>query len=86
MKSKKEVQKTIVKASPEDPPTEEEFLLILRLIAPGTNMRTALNSSLKLGKGALIAVENENLSQVLDGGFRINARFTPQRFTESSTI
>ncbi|MFQ5531772.1 MAG: DNA integrity scanning diadenylate cyclase DisA, partial [Candidatus Nanoarchaeia archaeon] len=33
-------------------------------------------------KGALIAVQNEGLFPLMDGGFRINSRFTPQRLIE----
>jgi diadenylate cyclase len=77
-----EIQDTILKREGNSSTTEEEFLNILRSIAPGTNLRTALDSALKVGKGALIAVENDLLNSLLDGGFRINARFTPQRLTE----
>lgn len=52
------------------------------MVAPGTNFRTALDGSLKTGKGALIVIENDNLSPLLDGGFRVNCRFTPQRLIE----
>ncbi len=84
MELKKEVQQTIVKQPPlnNGKVTQEEFSNILRLIAPGTNLRAALNGSLKTGKGALIAIENDYLTKLIDGGFRINARFTPQRLIE----
>ena len=80
MNKKKDFQQTIlgsqnanVKAS------EEEFFSVLKSIAPGTNIRSALEGILKAGKGAIIAVENDVLPQLVDGGFRINSRFTPQR-------
>ena len=82
MDLKKEIQDTIVKKENNRETTEEEFSNILRSIAPGTHMRTALDSALKVGKGALIAVENESLNNLIEGGFRINARFTPQRLVE----
>ena len=61
---------------------EEEFFSVLKMIAPGTSFRTALDGALKTGRGALIVVENEWLLPMLDGGFRVNCRFTPQRLIE----
>ena len=82
MTDKKEIQATISNEEIDEEMTEDEFWNILRLVAPGTNLRTALNGSLKAGKGALIAIENDKLLPLIDGGFRINARFTPQRLIE----
>ena len=83
MLEKKEVQETIVQTSAEhNESTEEEWLGILKIVAPGTNLRAGLDGALKTGKGALIVIENERLQSILDGGFRINARFTPQRLIE----
>lgn len=80
---KKEIQKTIIPIRPTNgKSTEEEFLLVLRMVSPGIGFRTALESILKMGKGAIIAIENNNLLPLLDGGFRINCRFTPQRLVE----
>lgn len=79
----KEVQKNIIeKPIKESEVREEEFLSVLKLIVPGTNFRTALDGALKLRKGALVVVENENTSSIFDGGFRINAKFTPQKLME----
>jgi diadenylate cyclase len=81
MAAKPEVQKNIVEKN-NDKATEEEFFAILRSVAPGTNFRSALDGSLKAGKGALIVVENEKTQTLFDGGFRINTKFTPQRLIE----
>ncbi len=35
-----------------------------------------------MGKGALIVVENPEVLSMIDGGFRVNCRFTPQRLME----
>lgn len=87
MKDKKEIQDTIVKQNGmTNVMREEELLGILRMIAPGTNLRSALDGALKTGKGALIAIENDLLLPILDRGFRINARFTPQRMIELSKM
>jgi len=82
-----EVQKNIVeKISSKDFPkeivSEQEFFNILKFVSPGTNFRSALNGALQSKRGALIVVENENTTGILDGGFRIGARFTPQRLIE----
>ena len=78
---KKEIQETNTPVSNEKA-TEEEFFAVLKMVAPGTNLRTALDGALKTGKGALIVVENEQLTPLIDGGFKINCRFTPQKLVE----
>ncbi|MBI3334331.1 DNA integrity scanning protein DisA [Candidatus Pacearchaeota archaeon] len=78
----KEIQRTIIPIQAQNKVSEEEFLSVLRMAAPGTSLRTALDGALKAGKGALIVVENENLLPIMDGGFRVNCRFTPQRVIE----
>lgn len=82
--SKKEVQGTIipVQQNGNGKVNEDEFFSILKMVAPGTNLRASLDGILKIGKGALIAVENNALAPILDGGFRVNCRFTPQRLME----
>jgi len=83
MEEKKEVQVTItLQKIPNEKASEEEILNVIKMVAPGTNLRTALDGALKSGKGALIVVENEKLLPLLDGGFRVNCRFTPQRLVE----
>jgi diadenylate cyclase len=84
MEDKKEVQGTIgpvnnnvfIKA------TDDEFYSLLRIASPGTNFRAGLDGALRIGKGALIVVENEKVLPMLDGGFRVNCKFTPQKLTE----
>jgi len=81
--AKKDVQQKILDKSPlKERASEEEFYGVLRTIAPGTNIRTALNGIKRAGMGALIVVETEWLNEMVDGGFRVNARFTPQRLIE----
>ncbi len=82
--SKKEVQDTIlpVPIQQNGKASEEEIFTLLKMIAPGTHLRTALEGALKTNHGALIMVENDEAHEVIDGGFRVNCRFTPQRFVE----
>ncbi len=83
--NKKDIQDQLIKPTHEKV-SQEEFLSILKLIAPGTNFRIALDGALKTGKGALIVIENESLSPILEGGFRINSKFTPQKLIELSKM
>ncbi|MEK6844823.1 MAG: DNA integrity scanning diadenylate cyclase DisA [Nanoarchaeota archaeon] len=62
--------------------SEQEFFNVLKFVSPGTHFRSALEGALQSKRGALIVVENENTSEIIDGGFRIGARFTPQRVVE----
>ena len=85
MDKKTEVQDKIIK---EDNliVTEEEFANMIKMFAPGTNLRSGLDGILKAKKGALILIENENTHSIIDGGFRINTRFTPQKLVELSKM
>jgi len=84
LEAKKEIQEKIIPIEKNNngKVTEEEFFSTLKMIAPGTNLRTALEAALKGGKGALIVVDNDELLPLIDGGFRVNCRFTPQRVAE----
>ncbi|MFH1311329.1 MAG: DNA integrity scanning diadenylate cyclase DisA [Nanoarchaeota archaeon] len=55
---------------------------VLKFVSPGTAIRTALDDILHAGLGALIVFEKEGLSSIIDGGFRINCRFSPQKLVE----
>lgn len=55
---------------------------VLKLISPGTSLRTAIEGVKNAKTGGLIVVYNDNLSNLFEGGFKINAKFTPQRIIE----
>lgn len=61
---------------------EKKLLDILKILSPGTSIRTALDDILRARMGALIAVEKEGLLNIVEGGFKINCKFTPQKFVE----
>jgi diadenylate cyclase len=61
---------------------KEEFIGILKIFSPGTAMRTALDDILRARMGALIAVQEEGLSSIVDGGFKVNCKFSAQRLVE----
>lgn len=79
---KKEIQGTIIPIQTDQRASEEEFFSALKTISPGTNFRTAIDGAQRTGKGALIVIENENVLPLIDGGFRINTKFTPQKLIE----
>jgi len=66
--------------------TKEEISQVLRTVSPGTNFRSALDGVVHAKKGAIVVVEVEGISQILDGGFKINSKFTPQKIVELSKM
>ena len=83
--SKKE---EIVKISPKKIKAEREkdFVDILRMFAPGTSIRAALNDLLRARMGALIVIDNGHLEKIIEKGFRVNAKFSPQKLVELSKM
>ncbi len=62
---------------------EDEIIEILKLIAPGTEIRQGLENILKSKTGALIVVgDSEEILNIVDGGFSINVDYTPSRLYE----
>ncbi|HUW43936.1 MAG TPA: DNA integrity scanning diadenylate cyclase DisA [Bacillota bacterium] len=61
---------------------EKKLLDVLKIISPGTAIRTALDDILRARMGALIVVEKEGILSIVEGGFKINCRFTPQKLVE----
>jgi len=82
----RDIQKKLIENNKRDIVTEEEFYSILKLVSPGTTLRKALEGILSSGKGALIVVENEYLPPLIDGGFRINCKFSYQKLIELSKM
>ena len=55
---------------------------VLKVFSPGTAIRTALDDILRARMGALIVVDKEGLFGIVEGGFRVNCRFSAQRLVE----
>ena len=56
---------------------------ILKLIAPGTDIRQGLENILKAKTGALIVVgDTQNVLDIVDGGFSLNIDYSPSRLYE----
>jgi diadenylate cyclase len=77
---KKEVQARLIENRKEE--KKEDITDILKLISPGTSLRTAIEGVQKAKTGGLIVVYNDFVQNMFEGGFKINARFTPQRIIE----
>lgn len=62
---------------------DDEIIEILKLIAPGTEIRQGLENILKSKTGALIVVgDSEEILNIVDGGFSLNVDYTPSRLYE----
>ncbi len=77
---KKEIQARLVEGKKEI--KREELTDILKIIAPGTLLRTGIEGVKKARTGGLIVAHNDFVEDLFEGGFKINSRFTPQRLTE----
>ncbi len=61
---------------------EKIFLEFLKKISPGTHLRTVIEDIIRSGRGALIVLDTPKLTEITEGGFRVNCRFTPHRLFE----
>ncbi len=66
--------------------TEKDFLELLKIISPGTSIRSALDDLLNARMGALFVFENESVKNVMERGFKINSKFSPQKLVELSKM
>ncbi|MEK6873546.1 MAG: DNA integrity scanning diadenylate cyclase DisA [Nanoarchaeota archaeon] len=58
----------------------------LNNIAPGTPLRRAIDYIVNSELGSLIVVMNDKVGEIMEGGFKVNIRFTPQRLFELSKM
>ena len=84
VEEKKEIQSRLVE--PKKETKKEELTDILKLISPGTSLRTAIEGIQKAKVGGLIIAYNDFVENIFEGGFKINARTTPQRLIELSKM
>ncbi|MEA3414190.1 MAG: DNA integrity scanning diadenylate cyclase DisA [Nanoarchaeota archaeon] len=66
----------------EEAKLEKDFVDVLKMVAPGTSLRIALNDLLRAKMGALIVFDNGKLSSIVEGGFKINVKFSSQKLVE----
>lgn len=61
----------------------KEFLATLSMLAPGTALRSGLENVLRAKTGGLIILgDSEEVCQIITGGFKINAAFSPSNLYE----
>ncbi|MDP1729497.1 MAG: DNA integrity scanning diadenylate cyclase DisA [archaeon] len=72
----------IVPFSEELNPKKPSFLDVLGRLSPGKSLRTALDDILEGETGGLIVMDCPELRNIMEGGFRINCKFTPQKLAE----
>jgi len=59
---------------------------ILKLVSPGTILRTAIDDILRAGMGALIVVDSDKIKKISEGGFKVDCELTSQRIVELSKM
>ena len=62
---------------------EDIFMEMLKIVAPGTDLRLGLENILKTKTGALIVVgDTKEVLDIVDGGFFINEEYSPSKLYE----
>ena len=62
---------------------DEAIVDLLKLVAPGTEIRQGLDNILKAKTGALIVVgDSKEVLDIVDGGFSLNVDYSPSRLYE----
>jgi diadenylate cyclase len=62
---------------------EDRLLKVLRFVSPGTLLREGLENILRAKSGGLIVIgEPQDMKDIVEGGFAINADFTPANLYE----
>jgi diadenylate cyclase len=71
-----------ISSKKKEPEKNLELVDIIKMIAPGTAIRIAIEDILKSELGALIVIEKQGIYDIVEGGFRVKCRFSPQRLVE----
>ena len=72
-----------VEKKPGDSSVKEIGLVeVLKIFAPGTSVRIAIDDLMRARMGALIVVSTGKISGIIEGGFRVNCKFSAQRLVE----
>jgi diadenylate cyclase len=62
---------------------EQELLSILKLVSPGTALRSGIEDIAKAKLGALIVIsDSPDVLKLTNGGFEVNCKFNPQKLVE----
>lgn len=66
-----------------EPGKNTELIQILKMVAPGTELREGLDNILKARTGALIVIsDSPEVMKIADGGFKINEEYSPAKIYE----
>src|SRR3954447_14000562 len=69
--------------SEDDPRRDPRLLASIRMVAPGTELRQAIDDVIRSHEGALIAIgDPAELAFLYSGGLRLDAPFRPQLLYE----
>ena len=63
---------------------EKSFIDFIKLVSPGTLLRTVIDDIIRSGLGTMMVLDTKELhtQNIIEGGFRINSRFTAQKLFE----
>ncbi|MEX0920756.1 MAG: DNA integrity scanning diadenylate cyclase DisA [Candidatus Pacearchaeota archaeon] len=61
---------------------EKNIFDVLKFFSPGSSIRVALDDILRARMGALIVIKKEGLLDIVEGGFKINSKFSSQKLVE----
>ena len=61
---------------------EKNFIDVIKMFAPGTSLRSSLDDLLRARMGALIVFHTPELGPLMEGGFAIKSKFSPQKLVE----
>lgn len=61
---------------------QKDFFDVLKMVAPGTSIRAALDDLLNAEMGALVVIDNGKVSSIVEKGFKIYSKFSPQKLVE----
>lgn len=62
---------------------KNERLEMIAQVAPGTQLREGITNIIDGGRGAILVIGlTENLKNILDGGFDLNCKYSPERIFE----
>ena len=82
MPKKNELNDIIIKTNKQVKSKEKDFTNILKMFAPGTSLRTAIDDLLRARMGALILIGTDGMDEIIEKGFRINSNFSAQKLVE----
>jgi diadenylate cyclase len=63
-------------------PENKTTIDFLKKVSPGTPLRIVIDDLIRADLGGLIVFESPELEKIMDGGFRVNCRFTAPRLFE----